>query len=437
MKRYLSEEEIRALLIKIKSGSEEAWERLYENFESYVHKCAWKRLRKFDLSDSMKKDMEADLYQAGWQGFISAVKNFDPDRGNFLTYATHYIDGEISKEIGFSFNPLGFTERPKGTDGFGREKQIMRVSLDEEPGAYEQEIRRTVASAKQTLYVEAAPDRGKYPAERRALQMLEILKLLTDETHTLSKDELRRLLSLYRIAKYDNGTPLESLNTITSTIENMLLELDPEEYSEAKEKEYRIKYDGYTENRLKKKLHKEKGKKSVDISGFSYVHTFCYEELDRLIQMICLSELLDHDEKRQLVEKLISTSSTYYRTPFWDGEVIKFNPKAVHGRFSTRHPQEKLQFIRNLNVIQYAVNHLVQVRFIFNHYTAEHELIPKTEYIHILSPYHLVAYHDHYYCIGVKKDDKRIWHYRVDLMTDMELVKDDSGKEIPVEIIPF
>lgn len=33
MERYLLDEEIRDLLIKIKYGSEEAWERLYENFE--------------------------------------------------------------------------------------------------------------------------------------------------------------------------------------------------------------------------------------------------------------------------------------------------------------------------------------------------------------------------------------------------------------------
>ena len=88
-------------------------------------------------------------------------------------------------------------------------------------------------------------------------------------------------------------------------------------------------------------------------------------------------------------------------------------------------------------MIQYAINNLVQINFKFNQYTAEHEMIPKSDYVHTLSPYHLVVYHDNYYCIGLKKDDKRIWHYRVDLMTDVEVVKDDAGKSVPVEITPF
>lgn len=431
------EEEIRELLIKIKSGSEEAWERLYKNFENYVHECAWKRLRKLDLSDSKKKEIEEDLYQAGWHGFIAAVKNFDPDRGKFLTYATHYIDGEISKEIDFRFNPLGLTERPDHKNDTKEKKKIARVSLDDDGRVYDYGIREKNSFGKSELYVDAAPDRGKYPAERRVLQIIEILKLLTDEEHNLSKDKLGRLLSLYRIAKYGNGTPLESPNTLTSTLENMLLELDPAEYSEEKEEKYRVRYEGYRDNRLKSKLKKEKGKKSADISGFSYVHTFSFDELDRLIQIVCFSDMLASDEKKRLVEKLISTSSTYYKTPFWDGEDIKFNPKAVHGRFSTRHPKKKIQLIQNLKVIQHAVNNLVQIRFKFNCYTVDHGMIPKTDYIHILSPYHLVVYHDNYYCIGLKMNDKRIWHYRVDLMSDVEIARNASGKEIPVEITAF
>lgn len=433
MEKYLSNEEIRDLLIKIKSGDDKSWERLYENFEIYVHECAWKRLRKFDLSDAAKKDMETDLYQAGWHGFVAAVKNFDPDKGQFLTYATHYIDGEISKEMDFRLNPLGLTERPD----YRNNTKLTRVSLENETGIYNHQTSGRSSSDMPKRYCEDAPDKGKYPAERRVLQIIKILKLLTDEEHNLSKDELGRLLCLYRIAKYDNGTPLESPNTLTSTIENMLLELNPEEYSQEKENEYRVKYNGYKENRLKNKLGKTTEKKSADISGFSYVHTFNYDELDKLIQIVCFSDMLDNDERTRLIEKLISTSSTYYKTPFWDGEAIRFNPRAVHGRFSARHPKEKVQFLQNLKVIQYAVNNLVQIRFKFNHYTAEHEPVPKTEYMHILSPYHLVVYHDNYYCIGLKKDDKRIWHYRVDLMSETEIMKNDSGREIPVEIRGF
>ena len=57
--------------------------------------------------------------------------------------------------------------------------------------------------------------------------------------------------------------------------------------------------------------------------------------------------------------------------------------------------------------------------------------------MHELSPYHLVVYHDNYYCIGLKKGDSRVWHYRVDLMTDVEIIRDEEGKIVPVELTDF
>ena len=85
---YLSEDQVRELIIKIKSGDEKAWALVYANFENYVHECVWKRLRGMNFTENVKHEMEQALYQAGWEGFVSAMKCFDPDKGNFLTYST-------------------------------------------------------------------------------------------------------------------------------------------------------------------------------------------------------------------------------------------------------------------------------------------------------------------------------------------------------------
>lgn len=381
------------------------------------------------MTDAYKKDVEEDLYMAGWQGFVCAIKKFDPEHGRFLTYATHYIDGEISKELDILLNPLGLTERAKKAE----ETYIEKVSLEELP-----EIEYRELEAENRFVVrDDAPDRGKYSAERRTLQILDILKILTDEKKSISKDELVKMLKLYRIAKYDNSTSVESPNTITSTLENMLMELNPLEYSENKDKEYRIKYEGYKDDRLKKKVNKEYSGKTPDITGFSYVHTFTDSQLDFLIGQVCFSDLLSTNEKVELISKLVGTASVYYRTPFWDGEKMKFDPKAIHGRFSARKMKGRDFFAENLKTIQYAVNNLGQIRFRFNRYTDDKKMIPSSEYIHTLSPYHLVVYHDNYYCIGLKADDNRIWHYRVDLMSDIEIVRDEDGKVIPIEVSGF
>ena len=442
MERYLNEEEVNELISRIRSGDDKAWEQFFDNFKNYVYECAWKRLRGTGLPVAGRKELVQELTSAGWQGFVHAVRNYAPDKGKFLTYATEYIDGEISKELDFYHNPLGLKERPEHLNPEGKrvKQPIRREYIEDENGNLIPEAMAKMVYGRPGVYVDDATEIKEYSAERRILQYLDVLKLLSDEDHKLSKEEFTRYLYLYRIAKYGtkygNKTGIEAPNTMTRTIEEMITELDPLEYKDDLEGKYKIKYEGYKEDRIRKRRQKKQGGKSAPITDLSYSHTFSSDELDRLIQLVCFSDMLDADEKGRLIEKLIQTASLYYRTPFWDG-TIRFDPKAVHGRFSARHPKEKVQFVRNLKTIQYAVNNLVQIGFKFDHYTEDHRKVPKSELIHVLSPYHLVVYHDNYYCIGLKKDDRRIWHYRVDLMSEVEILRDDAGSELPIEVSAF
>ena len=287
MDDFLKDEEISDLILKAKAGNNDAWEAICENFDRYVHERAWMRIRKLDMSDSYRKEIEEDLYMAGWQGFVSAIRNYDPKQGKLLTYATYYIDGEITKELDLLLNPLGLTDRPKPERKRDESDVISKVSLDACP-----DILTAVSKSEPIREIPDVPAKEKYNAERRTLQILEVLRILTDEDHSISKDELGRMLRLYRIAKYSNGVPLESPNTFTSTLESILQELDPLEYSEENDHKYRVKYEGYKEDRLKKKIYKEKGKKAEDITGFSYVHIFDNDELNKLLQLISFSDML-------------------------------------------------------------------------------------------------------------------------------------------------
>lgn len=422
MNEYLSSTEVKDLVRKAQRGDDNAWDALYDNFRSYVHNRAWKRLHKINMPQDRKADLEQELYQAGWMGFLYSMRSYDPARGEFLTYATHYIDGEITKEVSYQWNFMGMTEY----DG----ENLRGGPLADHPflGA--------------GISVAGAPDRGEYPATRRVLQIIEILRLLTDEDYSLTKKELYKLLTLYRVAKHQNGTKLEDDRKIRATIDDMLLELDPLTYTEENEKDYRILYEGYKEDRLKAKLHKEKGQRAPVITGFSYAHLFSKQDLDRIIQIICFSDMLSLEDKKRIVERLVSTASVYYRTPFLmemgqGKKKLWFHPKGVHGRFSGRILKDRANMAGNIQVIQQAINHAWQIRFRFNCYTAGHEMVPKSDYMHILSPYHLVAYHEHYYCIGMKEDDRRIWHYRVDLMSDVEIRTDEAGNQIRIQLCEF
>ena len=224
----------------------------------------------------------------------------------------------------------------------------------------------------------------------------------------------------------------------------ILLELNPGKYTNENDSDYIIKYDGYTEDKLNKKIKPDKSSSqkvetasAPTLNGLHYVHPFEYEETDRLIQLISFSDMLSVDEKKKLIGKIWELTGKYYTTPYWDGENLKFNPRAVHSRLTGNKASDRGKLAESLKTLQYAVNKLAQVRFKFNRYNADHELVPTSEFLHELSPYHLVVYHDNYYCIGLKKGDSRVWHYRVDLMTDVEIIRDEEGKIVPVELTNF
>ena len=226
----------------------------------------------------------------------------------------------------------------------------------------------------------------------------------------MSKDELKRLLCLYRIARYKNNTSVPVDNTFNRIVAEILLELNPEEYSRENDSDYRIKYDGYTEDKLNKIIkpvknssQKVESGSALVLNGLQYVHPFEYEETDRLIQLISFSEMLSTQEKEELIRKVFKLTGKYYSTPYCDGKCLKFNPRAIHDRFTGKRSSDRERLAESLKTLQYAVNHLAQVRFRFNRHNADHELVPTSEYMQELSPYHIVIYHDNYYCIGLKK----------------------------------
>ena len=421
MGQYFTNEEVEILIEQAKNGDNTAWQKLYENFDKYIYKLCWSKLKNTDWEKNYKERLLSDLHMAGQEGFFQAVRHYDTtftNRAKFITYATKWIEGEITEEWSFHNRFISV------------KKRLEETGVIEEDVNEPEVLEETIEDICDNMQIGE-----KYNAERRTLQILEILKLMTDENHRVNKEELKNLLRHYRMAKYENFAKPESPTTFTSTLESILLEVDPQEYSEEREQDYRIRYEGYKEDRLRRKLAKELKGKGAEITGFSYVHTFSYAQLDALIELVCLTDILSADEKSRIVEKLVGTASEYYESPFWNkrSKKIKFNVKAIHGRFSGRQ-NESSQLAENIRTIQYAVNNLCQIRFRFNRYTVEKNMTPTSEYMHTLSVYHLVVYHDRYYCIGLKAEDMRIWHYRVDLMSDIEIMKDDEGNTIPIEI---
>ncbi|MBR3517093.1 MAG: WYL domain-containing protein [Lachnospiraceae bacterium] len=432
-------ERINENIESIKKGDQKIWEELQPDVREFVRYCAKRRIRGYAVEN--REALIAELASAGFIGFMQAIPKYSgTGKAKFTTYAGKWIDGAISTQLDFEFNSAGYKKKPINV-------KVTKIApkSDDEKDLQDYEAMLSGALAQHTgdaLSIKSCSDLGSYATERTVLQIMDVLKMMTDEEHSLTCNQLKALLSLYRKAKYQNATNIESYNVFNKTMGEMLLELNPEIHTQENDEDYKIKYKKYEENDLNNRVNmKKENPNKVDtapvINGLQYVHDFDRETLDKLIQVVSFSDMFSKEEKTTLIRKLLKTASIYYRTPYMNGRDLRFHPSAIHGRFSTRSMEDRKGFAEKLKILQDAINKFAQVRFRFNRYTEDHELTPTSQYIHTLSPYHIVVYQDQYYCIGKKQGDKRVWHYRIDLMTEIELIRDEDGMIIPIEITAF
>ncbi len=81
-------------------------------------------------------DME-DLYQVGRMGLIKASKKYNPNQGEFTTYAYTYVFGEINKYIRENNNLKISKETIKLKRSITKARDLMRQRLSREPTTLE------------------------------------------------------------------------------------------------------------------------------------------------------------------------------------------------------------------------------------------------------------------------------------------------------------
>lgn len=304
--------------------------------------------------------------------------------------------------------------------------------------------------------VKKQPDNeyAQYIPERRTVQILEILKDISDEHHPVKQSAIREAMSETGEATTGNA------GTLANAIDEILLQINPVIYSEEDDDKYRIKYEGYKENRVlikneiknRKKNDKKRGEEGNDtknemnngaestlsqrapyITNLYYVHDFTYEDLDKLIQAVSFSAAIAPEDKEKLISKLVNTSSRYYSSPFYNRkkESLTFNPMGIYNRVQSSDSTGDEQLSLNLKLIQDAINKMQQITFRFNEYGEDGRLHER--YPHTLSPYYIVVYHDMYYLIGGRAGKDKASHFRIDLITDVKPLVEEKGKEIKIE----
>ena len=395
--------------------SEEEINRLYLENEKLVEFWIKKK-----YGNNIPGNIESDLYSEGCRALYKAAVNYEPNNESGAEFGTY-----ASECIKMSFLSVWEKARktlPKTDDTIKPPKPDDFIHEEKEQGARI----------------------GSKRPDRLALQFLEVLRMWSDEKHTLTQQDIIDWHYSYCYEKYGFEDTYDR-RTVSTVLKNMILELDPYEYNGTNQGEYKLLYDGYDKDLLKKILERGSDRKSdgdAKITDLSYAHVFSYGEMDQLIEAVCFSDMLTDEEKTVLAEKIFATASEYYTSPFWDKENKKllFNPTVVHGRLSRKFGGNSLA--GNNSIVQKAILNRNVISFKFNHYTENGELEPnkKTDSgddrIYVLRPYHLVVYHDNYYCLGFHEGSNNIYHYRVDLMSDIELVRDEDGNPVTEKMVP-
>ena len=330
---------------------------------------------------------------------------------------------------------------------------------------------------------------AQYVAEKRTIQVLDVLKKISDENHPVTQAKLLEAM------RETGDATTENAATLSATVDQILRQVNPAAYwqedGESNDAEYRIKYKGYDDPEhnpldLKeeiaelKRARRRKGSnvqaidhriaslgKAPSITELRYVHDFSDREMNQLIRLISFSNMLTPEDKEILIRKLLKTASQYFTTSFYDAtrRKLKFHPKGIFSRTYVMPDADKMSGTmgetpaqaltkdsvrislgQNISAIQHAINEGVQIRFLFCEYTAEKKLIPrkisgkisgKSAEKHLeknreyrISPYYIVVYHDMYYLIGNVPGKDGLSHYRIDLMADIEPCLESSGKTV-------
>lgn len=296
---------------------------------------------------------------------------------------------------------------------------------------------------------------AQYFAERRVIQVLDFLKRETDETHDITQDKLLDLMLESKDALTQNEL------TLSKTIDQILLQINPEEY-EGHEDEYRIIYKDYKKGNLvekkveiqerrkaeakKRKELKEQNRlheyvkprieKAPAITNLKFVHDFSNHELNQLMEAVNTSGRLSVKDKTNLMEKLQRTASKYFSSPFYDKEKkkLQFNQNGIYSRLESGKFASGNDLVSNLEIIQRAIKKNVQIEYYFNRYTVNGELKPSSTYKRWISPYHIIVYHDLYYLLGVMDGKDTVSHIRIDLMTEVGIKTSADGR--PLKAMP-
>ena len=264
--------------------------------------------------------------------------------------------------------------------------------------------------------------RKQIPIFESCYKIAEYLKKNTDKEHPTTQAAMRKDAS---VAPY-----LGAKETSNSYINQIAIALNSKEDGNlSKEKDWKVVFDAFTDvHGTKKKGGPTTDFTSIDklpIRNLYYNQEFSYEELDKIIECISLSDTLDEKTAKKLIKKVKAELGTIYYEEK-SSCISKIEPEMI---------VDSEYYRGNIKTIEEAIENNVKVTFYYNGIDCEKKLERESLTKEIISPYYLVANKGKYYVVACKdsfmgKNYKKVMSlWRVDLMTEVRIEgKTSTGK---------
>lgn len=201
--------------------------------------------------------------------------------------------------------------------------------------------------------------------------ILDILKEYSDENHRLTQQEIIRILKRNHNIECDRRS-----------VKNNIVYLKDLGYEISME-------DGY----------------------YLMRRDFNDAELRMLIDSVLFSKNLTQVQAKRLIEKLTKQSNRYFSAKVAH---ISNLPDLQHG--------DNKQLMYALDAVNDAISEKKKISFTYNIYGTDFKLHPKRSIKYIVNPYQIVANNGFYYLIGNYDIYNDVSHYRLDKMTNVEIL---------------
>ena len=233
----------------------------------------------------------------------------------------------------------------------------------------------------------------KQPKKLIIMNILDILKRYSDENHRLSQKEIQERLA----SEYD-------MKVDRKAVKRNLMNLIDFGY-----------YINYSESVRVVRDKDGKEQENVILTDFFLKRDFTDSELRLLIDSVLFSNYIPYKQDMDLVKKLSGLSNIHFKT------------RVKHICRMPKDKTDNKQLFYNVELLDEAIDKGRKVRFNYLEYRSDKKLHKRCgedgkvrEYI--MSPYQLVAKEGKYYLICNNDKYDSVGNYRVDRITDMEIL---------------